>query len=229
MIGDMDDRSDIKTAQALELSGEIVSALDLYRKAFLASPKDESAVLGIANCALALEDLPVALEFYVRLLILNHGNPWGYYGRASVLFRYGASAKACDDIALAMAYDDPATALRIDMAALLNANGFFERALCALEPLRGDLRLDPDFRIEFAFAKLVLRQIDEDEFVETMTYFEENSEEDDLYALFISSYRYQKHEIDEETFRAALRAIVEEEPDFAFYGDALLGSENGGE
>ena len=79
--------SALETARNLETSGDIVGALEKYRELYAQTPNDEDVVLGIANCALAIDALEIALEYYVRLLILNHHNPWGFYGRATVLLR----------------------------------------------------------------------------------------------------------------------------------------------
>ena len=165
--------SALETARNLETSGDIVGALEKYRELYAQTPNDEDVVLGIANCALAIDALEIALEYYVRLLILNHHNPWGFYGRATVLLRYDMTEKALADIDSALALDAPPSSLRIDIAALLNAYAHHELALSALDPLKAayisaasvDAR---DFLIEYAVARIALNQIDDPDLLKIM-------------------------------------------------------------
>ena len=104
----------IETARTLEESGDYVGALVQYRSLYAEDSGNEDVILGIAQCALALDNPELAFEFFVKLLIQNHNNPWGYVGRANVLFRYAQTDRALSDLARAIELDNPATELRID-------------------------------------------------------------------------------------------------------------------
>ena len=143
-------------AQALESDGDLAGALKVYREAYLKSDKDEDAILGIAQSAMMLDDLGIAMEFFVKLLIVNHENPWGYLGRGMIMMENARSTQALSDIRKALKLDNPPTEMRIDAAAALNDYGFSEEAIEALMPLRDTHYNDPDFRAEWVFGLLVI-------------------------------------------------------------------------
>ncbi len=58
-------------------NGEIVEALQLYRSAYAGNSSDEDAILGIAQCALMIDNIDIAFEFFVRLRVVDHEHPWG--------------------------------------------------------------------------------------------------------------------------------------------------------
>ena len=147
-------------ARAFEEDADFVAALRLYHEAYKRDPADLDAILGVAQCAMALDNPELALEFYVKLLILDHGNPWGFLGRAQVMLRYRQFARALSDIARAVELDDPASDFRIDCAAALNDCGEPQKALEALAPLGEDFDDDPDFAAEFIFASIVTDAVD---------------------------------------------------------------------
>lgn len=215
--------SALETARNLETSGDIVGALEKYRELYAQTPNDEAVVLGIANCALAIDALEIALEYYVRLLILNHHNPWGFYGRATVLLRYDMTEKALADIDSALALDAPPSSLRIDIAALLNAYAHHELALSALDPLKAayisaasvDAR---DFLIEYAVARIALNQIDDPDLPKIMAQFESLRTEDGIYALCLAAYDYCRHK----TTYADYEACALQYPDLVDYADILV-------
>ena len=215
--------SALETARNLETSGDIVGALEKYRELYAQTPNDEDVVLGIANCALAIDALEIALEYYVRLLILNHHNPWGFYGRATVLLRYDMTEKALADIDSALALDAPPSSLRIDIAALLNAYAHHELALSALDPLKAayisaaavDAR---DFLIEYAVARIALNQIDDPDLLKIMAQFESLRTEDGIYALCLAAYDYCRHK----TTYADYEACALQYPDLVDYADILV-------
>ena len=146
-------------AQALESDGDLAGALKVYREAYLKSDKDEDAILGIAQCAMMLDDLGIAMEFFVKLLIVNHENPWGYLGRGMIMMENARSTRALSDIRKALKLDNPPTEMRIDAAAALNDYGFSEEAIEALMPLRDTHYNDPDFRAEWVFGLLIIEDM----------------------------------------------------------------------
>lgn len=188
--------SALQCAKNYEASGDIVAALAVYRDLYAQNPADEDAIMGIAGCALSLDALETALEFSVRLLILNRANPWGYYGRAAVMFRCGMSEKALNDAAAAIERDVPPSPLRIDIAALLNAYRCHEIALSALEPIKSaflavgaptpDVR---DFMIEYAAARLALSQTDDPDLRRIIGAFETMRGEDGAFDLCVAAYQ----------------------------------------
>lgn len=217
--------SALDTARNLEISGDIVGALEKYRELYAQNPNDEDVVLGIANCALAIDALGTALEFYVRLLILNHRNPWGFYGRATVLLRHGMVERALSDIASALSLDSPPTALRIDIAALLNAYSQHELAVSALEPIKGVYLSGSsveahDFLIEYAVARLAMNQTDDPELPAIMEKFEALRFEDGIYALCLAAYDYCRHK----TTYADYEACARRYPELVDYAEILVAS-----
>ena len=139
-----------------EIGGDFVAALRSYRDAYARNPKDVEAVRGIAQCAMALGRPELAFEYYVKLLILDNADPWGYLGRAQVMFQYAQPDRAMSDLARVLELDRPATEIRIDCAALLNDYGYPEMARDALRPLYDLHRDDDDFVCEWLFAGIVL-------------------------------------------------------------------------
>lgn len=150
----------IETAKELERRGDIVGALQIYRRLYDQNPNHEAAIEGLAQCAMWLDKPEIAFEFYLKLLIVNHQNPRGYLGRAHVMFLYGQTEKALHDIAIAVELDEPATAMRIDCAALLNDYGYAEMARRVLKPILKTYRCDDDFVCEWGYACLATNHID---------------------------------------------------------------------
>jgi len=145
----------IVQAQTLERHGDIVGALKHYHKAYQTNPNDEATLLGVAQCALAMGRDTLAFDFFVKLLIQNHQNPWGYWGRGNLFFHFGQSKQGHDDLKRAIGLDNPPTTLRVDCAVVYNENACFEQAIQAIAPLDKTL-WDEDARIEWTFAKLAL-------------------------------------------------------------------------
>ena len=175
----------LELAQHLENTGNFVESLKIYREIYVQNPGDEDALLGIANCALAMDVLPTALEFYVKLLICNHDNPWGYLGRAMVLFRYDQDERALSDVASAIALDNPASALRIDVAAALNESGYVRQAFEALRPLRGTHMEDGVFRAGWGFSAVALGR--ESEFSSLKDAFTRDAQDDPFYGMCLDA------------------------------------------
>ena len=145
---------DIKRAHALEDNADFVGALRLYRDAYTQDSGDTDAVLGIAQNAMALDNPELALEFFVKLLILDHRNPWGFLGRAQVMARYNQIERAISDVRHALELEAEPGELRIDCAAVLNDCGEFEAALDALVPVREVFGEDADFCAEWIFGSI---------------------------------------------------------------------------
>lgn len=173
----------INTAISLEQAGDFVGALKIYRDLYTDNPACESAIAGIAQNALALDHADLAFEFFVKLLILNHKNPVGYFGRASVFFRYEQDDRALSDLDRAIQYDRPATMLHIDCAALLNANGYCRRAFDILSDVR-DLFFDnDDYRCEWCFAALIENELQHPDLPVILADFESRANVDPYYRL----------------------------------------------
>lgn len=202
--------------QVLEARGDFVGALRLYQAAYLEEPENETVLQGIAQCALALDELPTALDFFVRLLIQNHDNPWGYLGRASVLFRYGATDRALSDVASAILCDAPSSGLRIDIAALLNANGQSGFAADLLTPLYDAFVHDADYMAEYAFALICTRQTTL--FERVTPWLESHAAEDPYYALLLAAAQYINGD---ETALATYRNILSKNDDLYEYSETL--------
>lgn len=148
--------NELTQAQALSSDGDLAGALRIYQQAYLKSDTDEDAILGIAQSALMLDNLGIAMEFFVRLLIVNHENPWGYLGRGIIMMEKSKDGRGLEDIRTALKLDNPPTEMRIDAAAALNDYGFSEEAIEALMPLRDTYYENPDFRAEWVFGLLVI-------------------------------------------------------------------------
>ena len=154
--------SEIESAHALENNADFVGALRLYHEAYKRDSSDSDAVLGIAQNAMTLDNPELALEFFVKLLILDHKNPWGFLGRAQVMIRYNQLSRAVSDIRRAIELDEPASEIRVDCAAALNDCGDCAAALEALSPIREQFCDDPDFCAEWIFAAVATGKGDED-------------------------------------------------------------------
>ena len=159
---------DRKRTDELVKTGEIAEALRSYQKAYLQNPTDEDALLGIAQCAWMLDNTDVALEFFVKLLVVNHHHPWGYLGRGMVLLQANASEQGLRDIHRALEIDSPPTEMRIDAAAALNANGLPDEALQALLPIRKQFIDDPDFRMEWLTALIAIQDYNHPDILEIL-------------------------------------------------------------
>ena len=177
---------------ALENEGDLTGALKAYRDLYLRSPKDEAAVYGIAQCALALGNLETAFEFFVQLLILNHDCPEAYIGRANVLFLYEQRERAMSDLARAIELDNPPSMLRIDCAAVLNDNGLSEFAMQALMPVRDMAWEEDDFKCEWVFCLLAAHKMDHPDVKSILTYFYETIEHDPYYAFCLQAHQVLK-------------------------------------
>lgn len=200
----------IESARILEAQGDILNALCIYRDAYQKDPGQQEAVLGIAQTALALGNLELAFEFFVKLLILDHRNPAAYIGRANVLFQYGQTDRALSDLARAIQLDEPPSELRIDCAALLNDNGFAEIALKTLRPIR-DQHLDmPDFQCEYAFALLALDMLDHCDLAPILDDFRQNETDDPFYTLCLDAFELKSGRTDT---LAHLAEILEAAPE----------------
>lgn len=173
----------IDTAISLEQNGDFVGALKIYRDIYKNNPSCESAVAGIAQNALALDHAELAFEFFVKLLIINHKNPIGYLGRASVFFRYDQIDRALIDIERAVQYDTPPSILRIDCAALLNAYGFSRRALDILANVRDIFFDNDDYRCEWVFAALIENELSHPDLTAFLADFESRAAQDPYYQL----------------------------------------------
>lgn len=180
--------SDFETAKALEISGDFVGALRLYRELYAANSADEAVILGIAQCALTLGNPELAFEFYVKLLIINHNNPWGYLGRSNILFRYEQIDRALSDLARAIELDTPPSELRIDAAAILNDNGYCELAIQALCPLRNTHFEESDFQCEWVFALMATKQYEHPDVSAVIELFRQKEAEDPFYSLCIKAW-----------------------------------------
>lgn len=178
----------LETAKVLEQNGDYVAALEQYRQVYVQNTANEEAILGIAQCALALDNQELAFEFYVKLLIQNHENPWGYLGRANVLFRCGQADRALSDLAKAIRLDTPPSDLRIDIAAVLNANGYCDAALDVLHPIRKSLFDNTDFKCEWCFALLVQNKLNAPDLEPILAYFRQHIETDPFYELCLIAY-----------------------------------------
>ncbi len=189
----------LETAKVLENQRDFVAALEQYRQVYIQNSSSEDAILGIAQCALALDNQELAFEFFVKLLIQNHNNPWGYIGRANILFRFGQSDRALSDLAKAIRIDNPPSALRIDIAAILNANGYSDAAIDVLNPIRQNFFDDTDFKCELCFALLAQNLTDSQDLVKIIEYFSHHIDEDPFYQLCIIAFKikHQKKEMDE--------------------------------
>ncbi|GEM_PF-2261890 len=179
---------------SLEQSGDFIAALTAYRDLYLKNPKDEGAIYGIAQCALALGNLETAFEFFVKLLIMNHDCAEAYVGRSNILFQYDQRERAMSDLAKAIELDNPASVLRIDCAAILNDNGLTEFAMQALQPVRDMAFDDFDFKSEWIFCLLANRKLEHVDVKPILASFVENIEEDPYYAFCIGAYRCLKGE-----------------------------------
>lgn len=202
--------------QVLEAQGDFVGALRLYQAAYLEEPENETVLQGIAQCALALDELPTALDFFVRLLIQNHDNPWGYLGRASVLFRYGATDRALSDVASAIVCDAPSSGLRIDIAALLNANDQSKFAADLLTPLYDSFCDDADYMAEYAFALICSRQTAL--LGRVSPWLSSHIAEDPYYALLLSAAQYIGGE---PSALATYQNILNQNKDLYEYSEAI--------
>lgn len=138
------------------LNGELAEALRVYRQFYNQNPADEDAILGIAQCAWMLDNTDVALEFFVKLLMVNHQHPWGYLGKGILLLQANAIEQGLHSIQKALDLDNPPSEMRIDAAAALNAHGFPEEAVDALIPVRSKYFDNPDFRLEWISALLTI-------------------------------------------------------------------------
>ncbi|MBR4986833.1 MAG: hypothetical protein IKY83_13960 [Proteobacteria bacterium] len=178
----------IESAKALEAQGDIIRALCIYRDAYQQDPGHLEAIEGIAQTALALGNLELAFEFFVKMLILDHQNPAGYIGRANVLFQYGQTDRALSDLARAISLDEPPSELRIDCAAVLNDNGFTDIALKTLRPIRKQCLDITDFQCEWAFALLVQNKTDHEDLARILDHFRQNEADDPFYTLCLDAF-----------------------------------------
>ena len=183
----------IETARTLEESGDYVGALVQYRSLYAEDSGNEDVILGIAQCALALDNPELAFEFFVKLLIQNHNNPWGYVGRANVLFRYAQTDRALSDLARAIELDNPATELRIDCAAVLNDNGFSDLAYETLQPIRKTHFEETDFQCEWIFAILVTDRRNHPDIRPILDSFAAHRDEDPFYTLCLTAWNHLIH------------------------------------
>lgn len=181
---------------SLEQNGDFIAALTAYRDLYLKDPKDEGAIYGIAQCALALGNLETAFEFFVKLLIMNHDCAEAYVGRANILFQYDQRERAMSDLAKAIELDNPASMLRIDCAAILNDNGLTEFAMQALMPVRDEAFEDFDFKSEWIFCLLANQKLDHSDVKSILASFVDHIEEDPYYTFCIGAYRCLKDEGD---------------------------------
>lgn len=140
-------------AKNYEDEGNFVEALKAYRDVYASDPHSQEAILGLGRVAYTIGEVECAFDFFVKLLIENHEHAWGYWGRAAVFFAYEQPERALREVARALEYDRPATSLRIDCAVLLNENGYFEEARCALAALSKEA-YDEDADIEWCYASL---------------------------------------------------------------------------
>ena len=171
--------SDLAQAQTLSSDGDLVEALKIYQEAYQKSDSDEDAILGIAQCAMMLDDLGIAMEFFVRLLIVNHKNPWGYLGRGIIMMENNKDERALSDIRKALKLDNPPTEMRIDAAAALNDYGFSEEAIEALMPLRDTYYQNPDFRAEWLFGLLIIEDMNNPDILDIISEELQKAEQND--------------------------------------------------
>lgn len=150
----------LTAAAELEASGDLLEAIKAYRDVYAIDSHCQDAILGLAKVALYLGKIEYAFDFFVKLLIENHENAWGYWGRAAVYFEYNQADRALREIAHAIELDSPPTSLRIECAALLNDNGYFNEAKSALSALTDD-EFDEDAQIEWALSTIKLNLNDE--------------------------------------------------------------------
>lgn len=200
----------IELAQKLEQQGDIVGALELWRELYAEDNTCEDAILGIAQAALLLDKCDLAFEFFVKLLIQNHDNPWGYLGRANILFRYEQHDRALSDLARVLEIDSPASEIRIDCAAVLNENGYSSLAVAALKPIRTQFINDPDFKAEWLFALLVSNRLEHPDVIAILDDFKTHLEDDPFYSLCIHVHAY-KH--GDAQAPARMRKLLEKYPD----------------
>ena len=208
----------IQSARSFEEDGDFVAALRLYREAYTRDSADLDAILGVAQCAMTLDNPELALEFYVKLLILDHSNPWGFLGRAQVMLRYRQFARALSDIARAIELDEPASDFRIDCAAALNDCGEPQKALEAIAPLGDDYDDDPDFAAEFLFASIVTGAIDSR--VREMLENCEQTSDDPLFQLCRIAIERREHP-DAAIQAEDIATILAAAPDLEFRATAL--------
>ena len=212
----------IESARILEAQGDILNALCIYRDAYQKDPGHQEAVLGIAQTALALGNLELAFEFFVKLLILDHRNPAAYIGRANVLFQYGQTDRALSDLARAIKLDEPPSELRIDCAAMLNDNGFTEIALKTLGPIRNQYLEMPDFQCEYAFALLALGMTEHDDLAPILDFFRQNEPDDPFYTLCLDAYELKSGRADS---LVHLTEILQAAPELEARAAMLLGAD----
>ena len=208
--------SEIESAHALENSADFVGALRLYYAAYKRDSSDSDAVLGIAQNAMTLDNPELALEFFVKLLILDHRNPWGFLGRAQVMIRYNQVNRAVSDIQRAIDLDQPASDLRVDCAAALNDCGECESALEALAPIREDYGEDSDFCAEWIFASIASGK-GNDEISRMLDDCMKNSD-DPLFELCYLAL----HRSDDD--RAPVAQILENAPELEYRANLLFGT-----
>jgi tetratricopeptide (TPR) repeat protein len=200
----------IEQAQILEQKGDIVGALELWRAIYTEDNACEDAILGIAQAALLLDESDLAFEFFVKLLILNHDNPWGYLGRANIMFRYNQPDRALSDLARVLELDTPASEIRIDCAALLNENGYSSLAIAALKPIRAAFYEDTDFKSEWLFAHLAANRLEHPDIPKILEFFKMHAADDPFYDLCLYAHAY-KH--GDPQAPARLRTLITEFPD----------------
>ena len=195
----------------LEHKGDFSAALTAYRDLYLKDPKDEGAIYGIAQCALALGNLEIAFDFFVKLLILNHDCPEAYVGRANIFFQYDQRGRAMSDLAKAIELDNPASMLRIDCAAILNDNGFMDFAYQTLLPIHDIALEDTDFKSEWVFCLLAAHKFEHPDLKPILTFFLQNIENDPYYAFCLGAYRCLKGD---EGAGEQMTSILKDYPEF---------------
>ena len=208
--------SDIERAHALEDNADFVGALRLYRDAYTQNSSDSDAVLGIAQNAMALDNPELALEFFVKLLILDHRNPWGFLGRAQVMARYNQVERAISDVRHALELEAEPGDLRIDCAAVLNDCGAFEAAIETLAPVREQFGADADFCAEWIFGSIAAGKADAD--VREMLDFAMQQNDDPL--LILCGFALDKM-AGAELPHQRIGEVLKENPDLEWRAEAL--------
>lgn len=199
-----------------EEAGDVLSALRMYYEMLQLESSAIEAHLGVGRCALVLEQAERAYEHFSFVLIHQHERAEAFWGRACALLWLGREEAGYKDLMRALRYDEPATSLRIDCAAQLNAWGYCKEALLALEDVNEEDR-DADYALERAFAQISLGlELD----VDLMNLQKVFGSEPMLELILVASRLEEGVEFG--AIREKVEQLIEDEPELASRSQVLL-------
>ncbi len=128
--------------QAAQAAGQVDRATEHYQRALAMAPDDVAALCGLAQVHERMHRLDQAAQLLDRVAVLDPGNPWVRFYRASVRYRQGDAAGAAAALESLIA-DSPPAAVACDawykLAEICDRHGTAEETMACLAAAKGTM------------------------------------------------------------------------------------------